>query len=163
MNQSSLTEAKIQLILATKFMKQGCVCVPNCGAFGWEADLLRLTRSLSCVEYEIKITKADFRADAQKRWKHQLLSQPRKAREDRSFVPNYFWYCAPAGVIPAVELPAYAGLLEVADDGSLYPLKSAPRLHRGVLGFREAAFLLRGINFRFWEMRGAELQPTKTA
>lgn len=55
------------------------------------------------VAYEIKLSKADFRRD---------LKDPEKQRGARTF-SNVFYYVAPPGIIPAEELPAWAGLIEI--------------------------------------------------
>jgi len=46
---------------------------PNCCLFGWEADMLALTSSGYICEYEIKVTRSDFLADAKKTEKHEAL------------------------------------------------------------------------------------------
>ena len=98
--------------------------VPNVYIFDWESDFLSITRSLYSHEYEIKITKSDFKQDIRKRKKHEILSngcyEPDKtenlfikiSRERETFShpiidrltfddkitgtrPNYFWYVCP--------------------------------------------------------------------
>jgi len=51
--------------------------------------------------YEIKVSRADFRRDTHK-----------KQRSARLF-SDRFWYIAPVGVIPAEDVPDWAGLMEV--------------------------------------------------
>lgn len=149
-----LTESRIQALLATKFGKTGSICVPNCGAFGWESDLLRLTSRWLCAEYEIKVSRADFRADRAKKLKHLWLeTRPSEAPQR---CPNYFWYAAPVGVIPVDELPAYAGLVEVVDR-NLVVARKAPRLHRQPIAERNATYMLRGVTLRFWQREYARV------
>lgn len=49
-------------------------------------------------------------------------------------VPNRFFYCCPAGVIPLAKVPHYAGLLYVTDTG-VRLLKKAPLLHNGKVDY----------------------------
>ena len=147
------TEAGLQRMLALKFNKSGCMCVPNCGVFGWEADLIRVNPKLFASEYEIKITRADFRADAGKTWKHLRLSE---ATEYVNMPPpNFFWYVAPSGVVPLDEVPRHAGLLEIVGH-DIVPTKRAPRLHREPLKPKDLMDLARGAALRYWGKRYSE-------
>lgn len=99
----------------------------------WECDVAQFTDTGYFREYEIKISRADFRADTKKRRpvlfsskqesKHDLLAQhsPRG--------PVQFWYVTPVGLISVLELPEWAGLIEV-EGRSLHEARRAPRLHR---------------------------------
>ena len=65
------------------------------------------------VAYEVKVSRADFRADMRK---------PQKQRPAR-LVSNRFFYVSPEGLIKPAELPVWAGLLEVREV-SLYGERS---------------------------------------
>ena len=43
--------------------------------------------------------------------------------------PNYFYYACPEGIISPDEVPDFAGLLYITDDGYFRGIKSAPQLH----------------------------------
>lgn len=124
----------------------------------WECDVFELTKSGYFREFEVKLTLADFKNDAQKsrdirgtdrrvevepgrswRWvcdqerKHDLLAKgdPRG--------PAEFWFVTPEGLIPRELLPAWAGLIELRDRGEGHrptfrwmaiPRVEAPRLHK---------------------------------
>jgi hypothetical protein len=111
----------------------------------WEADVFELTGAGYFREYEIKLTLADFRADAKKieewKWgdprtgvketKHQRL-----ARGDLAG-PTQFWFVAPEGLIQALQIPPWAGLIEMRMHPATRPLRMseseeirAPRLHK---------------------------------
>lgn len=139
------TEAGLQRMLAMKFNRSGSLCVPNCGAFGWEADLLRVSPRLLCSEYEVKVTRGDFRHDAGKALKHIRLAEP-----GGRAAPNYFWYVAPAGVVPLEDVPEHAGLIEVVGPG-LVSRKRAPRLHSGKIELRQLLWITRGSALRYWQ------------
>lgn len=61
------TERNIASALATQFFdKKYLVVVPNCSFTGYECDLLCITENLRIIDIEIKISRADLKADAKK-------------------------------------------------------------------------------------------------
>lgn len=61
------TEKTIAAELALNhFACRHLVVVPNCNWAGYEADLLVVTKALKLLDFEIKISRADFKADAKK-------------------------------------------------------------------------------------------------
>lgn len=61
------TEKNIAAELALNHFKmRHLVTVPNCNWAGYEADLLVVTKVLKVLDFEIKISRADFKADAKK-------------------------------------------------------------------------------------------------
>ena len=99
-------------------------CLPRYTPAGWwECDLLEITEAGYWREYEIKLTRADFRADQEKtrevlpraygqpvvrERKHQLLASTQRG-------PCQFYYVLPTGLIAPTELPSWAGLLEFSE------------------------------------------------
>lgn len=119
-------------------------CLPRYTPKNWfECDVFEVTKAGYFVEYEIKITVSDFKADAAKvraeRWdkqaskgdlnKHQMLANG----DLRS--PNRFYFVTPIELLGEVAIPIWAGLL-VAEPWADYPfpmlrqIKEAPKLHR---------------------------------
>lgn len=113
----------------------------------WECDVFEVTTAGYFREYEVKISRADFKADAKKeakKWhciagqwtsagrvKHQQIGQP--------VGPTRFWYVTPAGLVKPEEVPSWAGLIEMRDRGAGHrpehrwtenEVKAAPSLHR---------------------------------
>lgn len=112
----------------------------------WECDVCELTPAGYFREYEIKMSRADFKADAGKgqyvlpfgvkwgagqstcRTKHDMLA----AGDPRG--PVNFYFVTPPGLLSADEIPAWAGWIEVFRRDDLWmPVevmkKKAPRLH----------------------------------
>lgn len=111
----------------------------------WECDVFEVTKAGYFREYEVKLSKADFRADAKKlkeRWswragdglsktmgnKHELLA----SHDTRG--PVQFWFVSTEGLIPKEEVPEWAGLIEVNFNERMgrwyeHEVKAAPRLH----------------------------------
>lgn len=98
----------------------------NLFVFGWESDLLFLSKSGIWTEIEIKISRSDFHADLKtKKDKHLTLA-------DKNIIvkPNRFFYAVPAGLVTADEIPDHAGLLWVNNWGSVPNIqRQAPLLH----------------------------------
>lgn len=83
----------------------------------WECDVLTITKAGYSHEYEVKVSAADFRADAMKtrdRWdtttrqrvsenKHQLIASGRRT--------NRFSFVVPEKLVGKVEVPDWAGLV----------------------------------------------------
>lgn len=62
------------------FNRKYLVVVPNCNWTGYEADILAVTENLRLIDVEIKISRADLKADAKKDkwWRHEYVGQPRR-------------------------------------------------------------------------------------
>lgn len=99
----------------------------NLYVFGWESDILFLSRTGFWTEIEIKISRADFKADLKnKAGKHSALADPSVMTK-----PNQFFYAVPEGLVTPEEIPEYAGLLTVGQQWqSARTVKPAPWLHR---------------------------------
>lgn len=170
-----LTERRIQRSLFWKLHSACELIVPNYTPSAWfECDLWAVTKAGYGVEFEIKLTTADFRKDAEKRRSQQawLSLGPKGMRfgdftakpEDLKHTmlemcdikgPSRFWYVAPEGVIPDGELPAWAGLKIVAparmDHVSILTKVEAPRLHKEKV-CRKIVEHARGVFYwRFWK------------
>lgn len=131
----------------------------NLYVFSWESDKLIETRSGLIYEFEIKVSKADFKNDFKKKDKHIILEGKEthistfdklepiyKEMYEKNYLvshfkkPNYFYYAVPEGLITVEEVPEYAGLIyvlpynDINKDGKFvwggfYIAKQAPKLH----------------------------------
>lgn len=142
-----MTEHRIQKIIANfAIAKSHTGIVPNCGVFGWEADLISINANGYACEYEIKISRSDFLSDAKKR-KHRWIVKSREQYPG----PSYFYYVIIAGLVREEEIPKHAGFLEVHDNEILTTQRRAPCLHRFKLTERQLAYIHRGIMLRYWK------------
>jgi len=108
----------------------------------WECDLCTISKSGYLTEYEIKMSKADFRSDFKKKcmgwgftgirggingkYKHELLSE-------RNCVPKHFYFVIPEEIEESLDIPEYAGLITFGDRGNYIHLntkKLAPKLSK---------------------------------
>lgn len=100
-----LTAQDIEIAVAKHFNYRMNLIVPNV-SWGWmlhhEADLIVLRPSGYCDEVEIKVTRADIKADAKKltsHWENRRIAR--------------VWFAVPHGLADCAEIPAAAGILSV--------------------------------------------------
>ena len=113
----------------------------NLYVFKWESDKFIETRSGLIYEFEIKISRSDFKHDFDKKDKHVILEGKEEHlpsyeeykkkyskyygdelgdkyyRTENYKKPNYFYYAVPEGMIDVSEVPEYAGLVYVLPEG----------------------------------------------
>lgn len=150
-----MNEDKIQNALHHHCLcKQNRFAIPNAYLYHNESDLLSVSRSGYVQEYEIKISKADFRADF-KKYRHREYQNP---GFDRG--PAYFSYVAPEGIIEVKDLPEYAGLLHykegcvAGENGYVTIVKKAMRFKNSQkLSIKQCLELCGKLSFRYWDMR----------
>ena len=164
------TETSVQDTIWHRYsQKQSLMVVPCSNVFGWEADIVIVTKALIAHEFEIKLSKVDFRNDKKKekfehieRWrkgekkyvKTYLEEGGRTWRWEHKGLqpPNYFWYVCPQDLIKPEEVPTYAGLAYV-DKFCFWVQKKPTRLHKDKLTEKELLQLCRAMNFRYWNYR----------
>lgn len=95
----------------------------------WESDFFAVSHSGYGVEFEIKTSVSDYRADF-KKIKHKVLDRSKKG-----FCPNKFYYVVPEKLIKISDIPHYAGLIYVSAFG-LEIIKQAPFIHKDKHDFR---------------------------
>lgn len=123
-----LTSKDISYALSHLFIEHKYV-INNAYIFEWESDFFSVSESGYVYEVEIKITRGDFKDDFNKTAKHSLLESSDPGINLKR--PNKFFYAAPKGLLNTIEIPKYAGLIEV-DSSEEMPkiVKPAPFLHR---------------------------------
>ena len=130
------SEELIQQQLRYNFLSPNSVkyFTENLNVYDWESDVLKITKSGYAYEFEIKISRGDFKNDFKhKKKKHLLL----ESKDNGAKMPNYFYYVVPEGLITEEEVPEYAGLIyvhaTVIGNNRVYyqfqEIKTAPKLH----------------------------------
>lgn len=130
------SEELIQQQLRYSFLSPSSVkyFTENLNVYDWESDVLKITKSGYAYEFEIKISRGDFKNDFKhKKKKHLLLEN----KENNAKMPNYFYYVVPEGLVTEDEVPEYAGLIyvhaTVIGNSRIYyqfqEIKAAPKLH----------------------------------
>jgi len=149
--EKKLTEFKIQNILFNWCVrkKNHIVAIPNMYVHDWEADMISVTKAQYCHEYEIKISKADFKNDAKKP-KHKLLMEQ---NSETVRAPSYFWYVCPEGMIDVSDVPEHAGLIVIGKWNRPIVKKKAPRISKSPITNKQLDKMLMGSQWRYWKMR----------
>ena len=86
--------------------------VPNIYFFDrfLECDVLAFTDNGMVIEFEVKASKWDYLEDFKKKDKHDRM----EAANDKTIIPNQFYFVCPEGLISPAEIPnGYAGLIYV--------------------------------------------------
>lgn len=98
-----------------------------------ECDVISISASDYIYEYEVKISKSDFKNDFKKP-KHKLMSERRCIKNTKKgmlyLTPNYFYFVVPENLINKEEVPEYAGLMYINDNMEFIIIKKAPLLHK---------------------------------
>lgn len=158
------SEAELQYRLARwRNLMNHELIVPNSQLYGWDADLLSVTKAGMVYEHEIKVTRQDFRNEMKamndgnfsraKFHKHDRL----KKKSTKVPRPNYLYYVVPVTLLEADDirsLPPYAGLIYYM------PLKyevrcfeiiiTPPRIHDDSITHAQIRRLAKSLEYRFW-------------
>ena len=112
--------------------------------------MVSVTKAGYVNEFEIKLSKSDYRADFQKK-KHKTFAA-RKMHKDWT-MPGYFWFVAPKGIVS--DVPEYAGHLEVYEGfwNDFKVIKKAPRLHSSKITETQKEKIYRSIPYKLWNAR----------
>lgn len=106
-----------------------------------ECDVISISKSDYIYEYEIKISKSDFKADFKKE-KHKLMlegvgTKERIIKENNQMVedvwyltPNYFNFVVPENLISIQDVPEYAGLIYMNENLQFEIIKKPPLIHK---------------------------------
>lgn len=171
-----MTERTIQNELWNHYSRGNVkLACPNYTPADWfECDLFAITRSDLGVEYEIKVTRKDFKDDSKKttkgRWckavsgwsrdtgmsKHDLLAS--KTTKG----PNRFYYVVPENLITPEEIPKWAGLLYIRfvpateyrkERYYIFEEIKAPLLHKEKVQTSVVDHLRGVFYWRYWNLR----------
>jgi hypothetical protein len=89
-----------------------------------EMDIMSISKSGLIYEFEVKVSKSDFKADSLKRkWGYYLKYGFEK------LTPNYFSYVCAKSMLSLVEIPEFAGLYYY-EDGELIEIRKPKRIHK---------------------------------
>ena len=98
-----------------------------------ECDVISVSKSDYIYEYEIKISKSDFKKDFIKEKHNHIVNEKftyvRKG-EQLFRVCNYFNYVVPKDLISVEEVPLYAGLIYINEDFTFEIIKKPRLLHK---------------------------------
>lgn len=158
-----MNERNIQLAIAQEIRSTIVVAAPNyTPAQWWECDLWAVTKAGYAVEYEIKLSRADFLADQRKAalrvvdgaWGREEKYAALSAKTGRG--PSRFFYVVPHELGDEIEplVPEWAGLGLAKVEGNyrrVFFVRPAPKLHQVRVKRREILLAQRRMWFRYWE------------
>lgn len=169
------------------FQRKAVVITPNCNWTGYECDLLVVEPRLRIIDVEIKISRADLKADAKKdKWWHRYYSgqyetvptrhgswqRPIEARTARQWPPKVWkhYYALPTEVwhdslLDALPSPASGVIALSYRRGALFASvvrKAKPNRDAHVLTPAQAVNVARLANLRYWDLRKAQDKVSTT-
>lgn len=167
------SEVRIARAISRQTLQRKCVVlVDNCNWTGHECDVLAVTQDLRIIDIEVKISRADLKADAKKdKWWHRLTyaeAQRRGvdmwSRGDARQHPQKVWkhyYALPAEIwkpelLACLPSPA-SGVLLVREQRGMTTLavhverRATPAKDAYRLSAAEALDIARLANLRMWE------------
>lgn len=101
--------------------------------YRWESDFFFVDKGSFIWEIEIKVDRQDFLNEVRgksKQKKHAILKEAYDTENSNNFfLPNFFYYMAPKGMIQIEELPPYAGLMEIDEDKNVSIVYSPGFVH----------------------------------
>jgi len=98
-----------------------------------ECDVISVSKSDYIYEYEIKISRSDYKKDFIKEKHSQMIKENHTKiikGEMMYLSPNYFNFITPKGLISLEEVPEYAGLIYINDDLTFDIIKKPVLLHK---------------------------------
>jgi len=125
---------------------------PNVFIDNFEADIIEITKSGYIHEYEIKLTKEDFRHDSLKGSNHKYEHVNKQDIIIGGKYVNTFSYVVPKNMILVTDIPEYAGLIyfeKYRDRISFNIIKNAKRLSKDKLGDKRKEKCLLSTYYRF--------------
>lgn len=150
------------------------IVVPNFTPTNWwECDVWSVSKNGYSTEYEIKISRADFKKDAEKERrlrrgrelvtekKHDILQECIDG-EGHTHPPKFFYYVTPPDLIQEDEIPDFAGLI-TKHGRTFSTVKRAPILHRDPADEQDIERARTAFYYRYWKMRDRlQYQKTRT-
>lgn len=145
--------------------------VPNIYYYAFESDLLILRKSGTVIEYEIKLSVGDFNAGLKKRARIDPYNKNRRVPQmyidnkesvsrhgylTSGLGANMFYYVAPQEVFEAVDVPDWAGIIQVRTNtaanscGSVIK-KKASYLHKEKASEKLKEKMMTSCYYKYWQ------------
>ena len=178
-----LTEGTIARALWMKFGRQA-YAAPNIHFFAFESDLLILRKSGLITEYEIKLTKSDFKADFKKKARIRFKKTRERAHAkhglgnmmtrheylEARLGANRFYYVIPEELLPEISVPHWAGLITCRPSRSMDHCwidqrKPAKLIHSTSFPDSAKSKILLSTYYRYWQnyaIKDISLRMTRT-
>jgi hypothetical protein len=151
--KQKMTEFDVQMMLGQHLLlKSHSFVIPN-KCLKYECDLISFNLSEYLNEFEIKVTRADFKHERVKERKHKWLVTGKPAKNK----PNYFWFATPFDLIQPEEINPLYGLIYVSDK-TIKIIKRPKLLHKTKhLDMKMMKSLTRAMSFKIFNRFGENL------
>lgn len=126
----------------------------------FESDLVRVTKSGYAIEYEIKLTKSDFKADFKKRklkyegFDGRHVKYSSRSKYDWLLEGNgatEFYYVFPKDLIKHEDVPEWAGIIEVSENRiHLDVIRKSKRLNKTCVSDQKLKDIYTSCYYRYW-------------
>jgi hypothetical protein len=100
------------------------VCENFTPLFKWEMDVMSINKAGMMFEFEVKVSRSDFKADA-KKGKQTFYSGEGQLKR---WAPNYFSYVCPKDLIKLNEIGSASGLYYI-DSANIIEIRKPKKLH----------------------------------
>lgn len=142
-------------IMGERNYKAFCPRVHNFFGYGSESDVIAINGRRFLVEFEIKLTKADFFKDKDKITHYQKQHINKHDFYKQGLASSMFYFVAPKGVLTIDDIPEWAGLIEIKNVDSEYGsflicnmVRLAKKLNSRKATDKEIEKLLRLLSFK---------------
>ena len=143
-----MNEKQIQVAAFDWLYRKGYkLIVPNIYLWKWDSDILAINKNNFLYEFEIKISRSDFKADFKKIEKHENLKN--------GIGPSRFYYIT-TFALNNNDVPKYAGLIYYNKDFKV--IKRAPKINRYFVNKKQINKMHSSIYYRFWEKIRKEIK-----
>ncbi|ASD50429.1 hypothetical protein FDI24_gp148 [Acidovorax phage ACP17] len=147
-----------QMVFQQVLKSSAMLVVPNCYWTGYECDLLAIEKGMRIIDIEVKISRADLKADMKKdKWWHTLSWRCEGPPNPRPWPPKVWkhWFALPEGIWDDSlysSIPANSGVMLMEDNRQRIRIARAPRPNRDApkIEAADAINLARLSNYRLW-------------
>lgn len=140
-----MTEHYMQRKYYSEYYNRRLIIMPNIKYFGWESDLLAVTKVMYLHEVEIKRSRSDFRHESKKDLKFKKINY--------GLGPNKFYYMVPDGLIDLNEIDERFGLIYIMKYGKIFVLREATFLHKIKLNNEQYLRILEKSYYQMWKYK----------
>jgi|SRR6185503_13322452 len=141
------------------------IMIPNFYHGMYEMDVFKLMSTGYVVEYEVKISRADYYNDFKKMREHWFINPPEYGRYTQVFKHdairvgagcNRFFFVTPTDLIKRHEVPGHCGLMYYSEE-KIITIKPAPLIHKKI--FTDYKALATSLSWREDRWRRKSYKP----
>lgn len=151
------TQRSLKRFFRTRYQ----LMVPNAVWYETEMDMACVRNSGFLDEFEIKMSRSDFKADFKKTHRHRkedsdepnwkvVAGNKHDMLQDGIGLPNNFYFVLKEGIATSEEVPDKYGLIWITEKG-INVEREATRLHKRKLHLETQLYFAKKLNNRWWD------------